>query len=61
MDRAGRHVFDADGKPELEPRYISVKELADCDSVEGIMALLGTHFISATLALSVCAFDFITN
>lgn len=30
----------------LEPRYISYKELAECESVEEAMILLGTRLLS---------------
>lgn len=44
VDRVGRPMVDDDGDPVMEPCYISIKELVECDLVKSGMALLGTHF-----------------
>lgn len=43
LDRVGRLVVNGDGEPVIEPRYINVKELVECESVEESMSLLGRH------------------
>lgn len=45
LDRAWRPLVDADGESELEPCYISCKELAKCESADEAMILLGTNFV----------------
>lgn len=45
VDHTGRTMFDAYMEPTLEPHYISVKELVECESVDEAMDLLGIHFV----------------
>lgn len=33
------------GDPVMGPRYINVKELVECDSVEGALALIGIRLV----------------
>lgn len=43
MDRSGGPILGANRELELEPCYIGVKELVECESVEEALAILGTH------------------
>lgn len=61
VDRTGRLVFDADGESELEPWYISWKELVGCESADEAMILLGTHFVFTFFYISVCLFGYLTD